>query len=67
MTINYPRYELTVSISERISWDETKLMVQTTTGISDTTDREGITKAAIDLVDFSLFEGWGEVLNEEQR
>lgn len=58
--IKYPRYELTISISERLSLDETKMIVQTTTGIPDTKDREALIASAGVLIDFALFEGWGD-------
>lgn len=59
--MNYPRYELTVSISKRESLNaDPKLIVQTNTAIDDLKDRAEITQAAISLVDFALFEGWGD-------
>lgn len=62
MTINYPRYELTVTISKRLDWDESKMIVQTSTGIPDTDDLEAVMNAAEDLVRLALFEGWDEVV-----
>lgn len=64
MTPTYPRYELTVTISKRIKLDESKMIVQTTTGIPDTEDFGAVMNAAEDLVRLALFEGWDEVLNE---
>lgn len=64
--IQYPRYELTVAISKRLSLNDSELMVHTTTAIPDTNDLESVMNAAEDLVRLALFEGWDEVLNEER-
>lgn len=64
MAINYPRYELSVTISKRLTLDESQVLVQTTGGVPDITDRDALTLIAVDLVDFALFEGWEGVCNE---